>query len=377
MLFTVILLNPGAEPDPGGPALAADPAQSEPEPDAATRFSVSTSGDLLIHSPVWYDALANGGGSEYDFGPMFDPIRRYIKGPDLAICHVETPITTGEPTGYPIFSAPDALAPAIRKAGWRACDTASNHSIDQGQEGIDETGELLDQAGVAHTGSFASAAARREPTILRAGEAKVGLLAYTDATNGLPLPSPWSVNVLPAAEPAAGKAAIVARDAERLTEAGADAVIVNMQWGDENSTSPNSSQRQLARAILAIEEVDVIAGQGPHVVQPIERIDGKFVVFSAGNLLSNQGSHSGLPAETEDGLIALLRFNLEDGEATVERVDYVPVWVTPYGHEILPAGTAAKTHPDYAGDLAASWQRTVGIAGTGARIKPVPRSPRG
>lgn len=376
VVAVLLLKNSAPEPVPSGPALAAGSNQKAPAPDPVTRFTVSTSGDLLIHSPVWYDALSYGGGSDYEFGPMFEPIRRYIKGPELAICHVETPITTGEPSGFPIFSAPAALAGSIRKAGWRACDTASNHSVDQGQAGIDETGKLLDRAGVAHTGSFPSARAQRQPTIVRAGKAKVGLLAYTDATNGLPLPEEWSVNVLPAAEPAARKAAIVARDAKRLRKAGADAVIVNMQWGDENSTTPNDSQRSLARAVLRIDEVDVIAGQGPHVVQPIERMNGKFVIFSAGNLLSNQGSYSGLPTETQDGLISLLRFTLKDGEAKVERIDYVPVWVSPVGHEILPAGTAAKTRPDYAGELVASWQRTVDIAGHGEKIKPIPRKVR-
>lgn len=346
------------------------------ERSAAVRFTVATSGDLLIHSPVWLSAL-NYGGGEYDFSPMFASIKRFIRGPDLSICHVETPITTGEPSGYPVFSAPSALARAIRKAGWRACDTASNHSVDQGQAGIDETGELLDKAGVAHTGSFSSARQRRRPLILKAGRARVGLLAYTDATNGLPLPSPWSVNVLPAAEPTAAKARVVAKDARRLKAAGADVIVVNMQWGDENSTTPNSSQRELARAILAIDEVSVIAGQGPHVIQPIERIGNKFVVFSTGNLLSNQGPHAALPAETQDGMIALFRFHMEGGEASVRRVDYVPTWVTPYSHEILPAGFLPDSHPDYAGELAASWQRTVEIAGKGARIKPVPRKTRG
>ena len=370
-----IIVVAGPAADDSSLVVATPSLKPTPAKDPVTRFTVSTSGDLLIHSPVWLDALANGGG-EYDFGPMFEPIRRFIKGPALSICHVETPITTGEPSGFPIFSAPSALAGAIRKAGWRACNTASNHSVDQAQVGIDETGELLDQAGVAHTGSFSSARDQKRTTIIRAGRAKVGLLAYTDATNGLPLPSPWSVNVLPAAEPAATKARIVARDARRLKSAGADAILVNMQWGDENSTSPNTAQRELARAILSIDEVDAIAGQGPHVVQPIERIGGKFVVFSAGNLLSNQGAHSGLPVGTQDGLIALFRFRLQKGQSEVERIDYVPVWVTPYGHEILPAGLAGRSHPDYAADLAASWQRTVDTAGIGGRIKPVPRKPR-
>lgn len=371
----LILLNRSTT-DPGevraataGPRTGPAPAK----PPETRHFTVSSSGDILIHSPVWTDALSYGDGARYDFTPMFRPVRRYIRGVDLAICHVETPITSGEPSGYPIFSAPADLPASLRKAGWKACDTASNHSVDQGQAGIDETGRLLDREKIRHTGSARSAAAARRPVTLRAGPARIGLVAYTDATNGIPPPRPWSVNLLPAAEPAGLKAGKVARDVKRTLAAGADTVIVSMQWGDENSSVPNRSQRALAKRIVAIDGVAAIAGQGPHVVQPIERIGGKFVVFSAGNLLSNQGSYSGLPAATQDGLVALFRFAGREGEYRVGRVDYVPVMVNPAGHAVLPAGPGVKSDPDLAGALADSWQRTVDVAGSGPKVRPVPR----
>lgn len=354
------------------PASESRPDTGNPAGQAPERFTVSTSGDILIHSPVWTDALAYSADGGYDFTPMFEPIRRYIKGVDLAICHVETPITTGPPSGYPIFSAPADLADSIRRAGWKACDTASNHSLDQGQDGIDQTGELLDRQRIRHTGSARSAAAARHPVILRAGPARVGLVAYTDATNGIPPPHRYSVNLLPAADPAGLRAARIARDVGHTLDAGADTVIVSLQWGDENSATPNPSQRALAKRVVAIEGVAAIAGQGPHVVQPIERIGGKFVVFSAGNLLSNQGAYSGLPAETQDGLIALFRFAGRDGEYRVKRVDYVPVMVNPAGHAVLPAGSGSKAVPELAGALADSWQRTVDVAGRRARVRPIP-----
>lgn len=336
------------------------------------RFTVSTSGDILIHSPVWTDALSYADDGRYDFTPMFEPVRRYIKGVDLAICHVETPITTGPPSGYPIFSAPADLAESIRRAGWKACDTASNHSLDQGQAGINQTGELLDRQRIRHTGSARSSAAANRPVILQAGPAKIGLVAYTDATNGIPPPHQHSVNLLPAAEPAGIRAARVARDVSRTLAAGADTVIVSMQWGDENSATPNPSQRMLAKRIVGIDGVAAIAGQGPHVVQPIERIGRKFVVYSAGNLLSNQGAYSGLPAATQDGLIALFRFAGSDGKYRVRRVDYVPVMVNPAGHTVLPAGTGSRANPGLADALADSWRRTVDVAGRGPRIQPIP-----
>src|SRR5436190_4967106 len=121
-------------------ALAANPVH----------LTVEASGDLLIHSPVWERAAALAGSSGgYDFAPLFDQIKPYIAGADLALCHIETPMTSAPPTSYPIFNTPPDLAKGVAATGWDVCDTASNHSLDQGQSGIDQTGTALDRAGVA------------------------------------------------------------------------------------------------------------------------------------------------------------------------------------------------------------------------------------
>lgn len=103
--------------------------------------------------------------------------------------------------------------------------------------------------------------------------------------------------------------------------------------------------------------ITTVVGQGPHVVQPIERINGKFVVFSEGNLVSNQSPSAGLPAATQDGLIALLRFRARGDEVEVRRVEYAPTWVHLGDYKVLPASGA-------------SYDRTVRVAGRGDGIKP-------
>ena len=105
-------------------------------------------------------ALADGGGRRHDFGPLFRPIRRRIAGADLALCHVETPLVPGPVQGYPSFRTPPSLARAIRATGWDACSTASNHSLDAGQHGVGTTIAALRRAGIPHSGTARSAAAR-------------------------------------------------------------------------------------------------------------------------------------------------------------------------------------------------------------------------
>ena len=130
---------------------------------AAVRLTVAVSGDLLPHLPVVARARALAGGSGYDFAPLLRGLRPLLRRADLALCHVETPLVPGPPRGYPLFRTPPALARAIRITGWDACSTASNHTVDAGQAGVESTIRALDRARVRHTGSYASPRARRRP----------------------------------------------------------------------------------------------------------------------------------------------------------------------------------------------------------------------
>jgi poly-gamma-glutamate capsule biosynthesis protein CapA/YwtB (metallophosphatase superfamily) len=331
---------------------------------------VSVSGDLLIHEPVWERALALGGGSHYDFGAELNEIKPYVAGADLGICHVETPMTPAAPASYPIFNTPPALAEGIAATGWDVCDTASNHSLDQGQVGVDDTGKALEDAGVKHTGSFASAAAQRKPLILKIHGVKLAFLAYTTDTNGIPAPNPWSVNIASASR--------VLADARRARKLGADAVLVNLHWGGgivpEYQQQPSAGQLALVKKLLASRLITAIVGQGPHAVQPIQHIGAKFAVFSEGNLISNQSPDAGLPAVTQDGMVVLLHCLARGGgNVRVNDVRYVPVFVDHPDYEVVPVGHALKRGEGDPSLLRASYERTVGIVGRGKHVEPIPR----
>jgi capsule synthesis protein PGA_cap len=350
----------------GGPSSVREivRAQREAQP---VRFTIESSGDLLIHMAVWTRALALG-GSDYDFAPLFDAIKPYVAGADLALCHVETPMTPAPPASYPVFNTPPELARGISATGWDACDTASNHSLDQGQTGVDQTGEALDGVGVEHTGSFPSSAARRKPVIAEVRGVKIALLAYTTDTNGIPSPHPWSVNI-------AGRARVLA-DARRARRMGAEAVIVNLHWGagivPEYQSQPSSAQLRLVKKLTASGLITAIVGQGPHAVQPIERINERFVVFGEGNLVSNQSPEAGLPESSQDGLIALLDCVATGAKVEVRRVRYVPVFVNHPDYRVLPVGDAIRRGDGDPAPLRASYERTVNVVGRGRGIEPIP-----
>ena len=317
------------------------------------KLSIELNGDLLIHSPLWQQALRYGHGN-YDFVPMLREVAPYVRAADLAICHVETPMTPRPPHGYPVFNTPTQLARAISATGWDICDTASNHSLDQGQYGIDQTGLALDRAGVRHTGSFPSAAAQRRTLIVTVKGVRVAFLAYTEMLNGFMPPHSWSVN------PA--RIADVRRDARVARRRGAQVVIVNFHWGTEFQSAPSAFQLAVAHALAGDPDITAIVGRHVHVVQPIVRIGGEFVVYGEGNLLSNETA-SCCPAATQDGMLVFLHVVVRGRSSSVQSVSYMPTWIRHPGYTVLPIGDAVRRHEAPAGVLHASYARTVSVVG--------------
>jgi hypothetical protein len=344
----------------GAQAAPAPAATASGGPASSVQLVVESSGDLLIHSPIYKRALVLGGGRHYNFAPFFVRVKPYIQSANLALCHVETPMTPAAPSGYPVFNTPPELATAIHQTGWRACSTASNHTLDQGQRGVNDTIQALDHAGVLHSGSFASAAAQQKPLIMTVKGVRVALLAYTEFTNGIPLPHPWSVNMASAAR--------ILSDAHRARMDGAQVVIVNLHWGDEYVAQPSAFQLALASRLTRSPDITAIVGQHAHVVQPIRIINGKPVVFGEGNLISNQTS----PAATQGGMIVLLTIAVDSRGARVTVIHYVPVWVRHPDYVVLPAGTAWRTDHADAAALRASYERTVAVVGRSSLVQPVP-----
>jgi len=326
-------------------------------------LTVEANGDLLIHSQIYTRALALGGGRRYDFQPMLREIQPWVERADLALCHVETPMTSAPPAGYPVFNTPPDLAKSIKAVGWDACSTASNHTLDKGAEGIGETLGALDRAGVRHYGSARSEAEAARPTIVDVKGMKVGLLGYTEMTNGIPVPNPWSVNL--------AEAPRILADARRAREAGARVVIVNLHWGEEFQQEPSEAQLRLARTLARSPDITAIVGQHIHAAQPIQRVEGKIVVFGEGNLISAQTAAC-CPAASQDGFLALLDLVVVRGKASVERVRYVPVYVRNPDYTVLPVGEALERGEGSAAELRESYRRTVSVVGRGPGIEPVP-----
>lgn len=291
-------------------------------PDPARTVTINFSGDLLWHNTLWSSAKLDGDG-DMDFFPQLAGIRDYVAAADLAICHSEVPFAKkgGPYSNYPAFQAPPQIGPALSKVGWDLCTTASNHSLDAGFSGLVRTLEVHAASGILTSGTYATKEARDTPVIFTTDDGvRVGVVSMTYGTNGIPLQKgkEWSVSVLDETDGL--------EQARRAREAGADVVVVHMHAGDEYSSSPNAQQRRFGEAMTASGDVDLVIGQHAHVVQPIDRVNGKWVAYGAGNLIAQSG-----PAQprTYEGYLATFTFTEQpDGHFEATGAEYAPTFIT-------------------------------------------------
>ena len=89
-------------------------------------------------------------------------------------------------------------------------------------------------------------------------------------------------------------AANLHRPGPRGQAAGADIVVVHYHGGDEYARLPNAAQVALVARLTASPDVDLVLGEHAHVVQPITKVNGKWVVYGMGNMVA-QSDH-GAPA---------------------------------------------------------------------------------
>jgi poly-gamma-glutamate synthesis protein (capsule biosynthesis protein) len=305
--------NVGASSTP-----SADPPPAEPD-----HLSVALAGDVLVHTGVWQTAqrdAARRGERLPDFRPMFAGVKDQIAPADLAICHMETPLSrpSGPYRNYPIFSAPPTVLDGIVATGFDGCTTASNHSVDQGFTGLVRTIDAFDRRDLAHTGTFATRRAARQPLVFDVHGVQVGLISMAFGTNGLPVTEPWSVNLIDVPKAIA--------QARAMHRHGVDIVMVAVHAGDEYSHAPSAQQVEVFHALLRSPYVDFVYGHHSHVVEPIDKVDGKWAVYGLGNFVAQQETE--IP-DTYRGVIAHVEFvEQPDGSYRAARPTYTPTVIT-------------------------------------------------
>ncbi len=206
-------------------------------------------------------------------------------GADLFFLNHEYAISDrGEPlagTYYTFRANPDRMD-LLKQMGVDLVSLANNHVYDYGADAMLDTVELLQQAGIAYVGGGRNIEEARRPAFFDINGIKVGFVAASNAEKMryTPQAEDDSPGVLLAYDTTEFDQVIEQASQE------CDYLIAYIHWGDEDTNDYNALQQELGREFLE-SGADIVVGGHPHVLQGMEYVDGKPVVYSLGDFWFN------------------------------------------------------------------------------------------
>ena len=289
-------------------------------------FTLTSLGDTLCHNTQYWDAY-NSKTDEYDFSYVYEDIKNYTLSSDITIGSLETTFAGKEKgySNYPTFNTPDSLATALKDIGVDVVSLAGNHALDYGYTGLCRTIDVFNNIGLSHLGTYKTAEDQEKILIKDVEGVKIAFINYTYGTNGIPLPSgkDFCVNLI--------DKDFIKKQINQAKEQNVDMIVACMHWGTEYRTTANSEQKDLANFLFE-NGVDVILGNHPHVLEPMEKKtitlqDGTtkdvFVVYALGNFTADQRDEI-----TRDSAILNLTITKNsDSKISIDKVNYVPIYM--------------------------------------------------
>lgn len=323
-----LLIRPGAwgsdSPEEDFTAFREEKLQLPASPEPVCLVAV---GDIMLSRGVAGEIRKHGGDPRHPFLK----IEKHLLSGDIVFGNLENPITPGREIIMPEMTlrADPGSEIALRDAGFTILSLANNHLPDFGPQGLLDTLQYLNNAGIGHTGAGKTEAEAFAAKFIEVKGLKLAFLAFTD-----PALVPESY-LADAEHPGVAffeqeKVRAAVQDAREK----ADFVVVSMHAGTEYEPAPDLAQTRFARLVVDAG-ADLVLGHHPHVVQKIEKYKGKYIMYSLGNFVFDQK----WSRATRVGLTAKIFIT----PAGVEKFELLPVFINDQDQPQVLAGEEAKT----------------------------------
>lgn len=241
-------------------------------------LTISSTGDCTLGTDenFSYSTSLNAYYESYGADYFFQNVRSIFQKDDLSIVNMEGTLTdeTAREAKTFAFKAPAKYAAILSGSSIEAANLANNHSHDYGKKSYTDTISALDDAGIASFGY-------NRVKIFKVKGIKVGVTGIYELADHQK------------------RASQVKKNIKALKKAGAQIIIVNFHWGIEKQYTPDENQKALAH--LAIDEgADLVIGHHPHVLEGIEKYNGKYICYSLGNFCFGGNS---TPGDTDSMIV--------------------------------------------------------------------------
>ena len=243
-------------------------------------------GDIMLSRGVGRRMVA-----ENDYTYPFQLIRENLAAADLTFANLECPVSDqGKEKGHLYsFRADPKVIEGLLNSGIDVVSVANNHMYDWGPDALLDTVRRLREAGIRPVGAGANDLEAHYPQLVQVGDLRLAFLTYVEI-------QPQYATAAP------GKPGVAWLEPERVladirfARPLADLVIVSPHWGVEYATKPTRAQIELAHKIIDAG-ADLLIGTHPHVIQPVEEYNGRWIAYSLGNFIFDQkarGTNRGL-----------------------------------------------------------------------------------
>ncbi len=246
-----------------------------PDSDTTDRLTLLAVGDLLL--PARPDGLA----STFDPAEALVPLAPLFDEADLDFTNLECRLRgdgTHVDTEPRVVATPEMVR-TLPGLGVDIVSLANNHMFDFLEPGYRQLAGLLDELNIPHVGAGPTLDEATQPVVVERLGIRLGFLAAVDHSSGpshLAGPNHFGVAPLDAD-------AMVHQIESLLPEV--HHVIVSLHWGRERFDIPSPTQLEQARRFVRAG-ASAVLGHHPHVVQGLERVDGRPVIYSMGNVTS-------------------------------------------------------------------------------------------
>ncbi len=215
-------------------------------------------------------------------------------------------------------SRPDAVD-ALLKGGIDIVGLTGDQTMDFGSQGLIETLETLDSAGIYRVGAGRNRQEARRPEVLEVKGQRIAYLSYAPDNEDVATLGRAGLNIQERDD--------IIEDIAALREA-VDWIVVNYRWYGDLTAEPNEQQISLSRSAIDAG-ADLVVGYHPQQLQGAELYKSRPIVYSLGDFIFQD-------APLDDHDTAALRISLREKQMKVE---FLPVSV----REARPRAAAGET----------------------------------
>lgn len=257
-----------------------------------------TTGDVIPARSVNFKAVQNK-----NFAWPFEKTADVLRNSDLTFINFETPLIPDCPlTNEGMkFCGDQRNLEGLLTAGVDVVSLANNHAGNYGEFGVEKTTDLLTQAGIFTTGTSGV-------VFKNIRGLDFAFLGYNDIESSESGIS-WADNKKVAAQ-------------IKETKGKDSVVIITFHWGTEYTSQPTARQKELAH--LAIDSgADLVIGNHPHWIQPVEIYKEKLITYSHGNFIFDQMWSQ----KTREGIVGRYTFY----EDQLIDAEFLPIQIDDFG----------------------------------------------